>query len=105
LFPKCGRLILALAVVFFAVPLFADNVVISGTQNFSALDGSSLDHDHVVNGVFTVSDGDLTINGTVNCNDFDRPSSGCAMQFVASGNITLSGASLYEENRIRDGNG
>src|SRR5206468_3397794 len=63
----------------FALPALADNVTISGNVTFASLDGSALDHDHTVNGVFTVNDGDLTVLGTINCND-DGPgaNSACA---------------------------
>ncbi len=100
-------LFVLLAVSAFALPAAADNVTISGTVNFSALDGSSLDHDHAVNGVFTVDDGDLTVSGTVNCNDGGPGNNNaCAMAFAVSGNFTMTaGSALYAENRLGGGNG
>jgi VCBS repeat-containing protein len=92
-------------VVCFAVPAFAD-VTISGNVNFSSLDGSALDDDHASNGTFTVNS-NLTILGTVNCND-SGPSanSACNMKFAVSGNFTMnSGSALYAENRTGAGNG
>ena len=71
------------ALFAFALPAFAANVTVNGTTNFSSLDGSVDDQDHVVNGTFTVN-GDLIVNGSINCND-DGPGnlSGCAMKFDA----------------------
>ena len=63
------RVFLFLAVAILGTSAFAHDITISGTQNFSSLDGSSSDHDGIVNGVFTVSDGNLIVNGIVNCND------------------------------------
>ena len=97
----------ALAILAFGSPVRADDVTVSGNVAFSALDGSVLDHDGVTNGVFTVSDGDLTILGAVNCND-DGPgnASACAMRFVVTGDMTItSGGALYAENRIGSGSG
>jgi VCBS repeat-containing protein len=89
-----------------ALPAMADNVTVSGSVLFSSLDGSALDHDHVANGVFTVDDGDLTVLGTINCNDIDKGTSACPMQFVVSGNVVLApGSGIYAENRVKDGNG
>ena len=90
------------------VPTSAHNVTITGTVLFSALDGGPLDHDGAKNGVFTVNDGNLVINGVVSCND-DSPappnSSACNMAFNVSGDLTVgSGASLLAENR-RGGRG
>jgi large repetitive protein len=100
-------LLVLLTVLTLAVPAFADNVTISGTVNFSSLDGSSLDHDGAANGVFTVDDGDLTILGTVNCNDDGVSSnSACNMSFAVSGNLLLqSGSAVYAENRNGGGTG
>ena len=55
---RIGRILLlavAVTLFLFAVPTFASNVTVGGTVNFSSLDGSVDDDDHVVNGVFTVS--------------------------------------------------
>jgi VCBS repeat-containing protein len=90
-----------------ALPAAADNVMISGNVTFASLDGSAADHDHAVNGVFTVNDGNLTIQGSVNCNDTGAgSSSACSMAFATSGNFTMTaGSSLYAENRVGGGNG
>jgi VCBS repeat-containing protein len=87
-------------------PAFAD-VTISGTTTFSALDGSALDDDHTVNGIFTVN-GNLTVLGTINCNDASSGggSSACPMQFAVTGNLDLGpGSGVFAENRASDGNG
>ena len=96
-----------LAIFALALPLFADNVTVSGTTTFAALDGSSLDHDGASNGTFTVDDGNLTVLGTINCNDVGSGNnSACPMHFVVSGNFLLeSGAAIYAENRIGLGSG
>jgi hypothetical protein len=90
-----------------APAILAHDVTISGTQTFAALDGSSADHDGSANGVFTVNDGNLVVNGTVNCNDEGvNSNSACPMAFAVSGNMTInSGGALYAENRIAGGNG
>jgi hypothetical protein len=99
------RLLSVLLVSLFATTVFAHDITITGTQNFSSLDGSSADHDGVVNGVFTVSDGNLVVNGVVNCND-DTTTSACPMSFAVSGNMTInSGGALYAENRSGSGTG
>jgi hypothetical protein len=100
------RLLLALGVLIFAPSVFAHDVTISGTTSFAALDGSPLDHDGVANGVFTVSDGNLIVNGVVNCNDDGGGDSACSMAFAVSGNMTInSGGALYAENRTGGGSG
>jgi len=94
------------ALFAFALPAFAANVTVNGTTNFSSLDGSVDDQDHVVNGTFTVN-GDLIINGSINCND-DGPGnlSGCAMKFDVSGSVIMNaGSGLFAENRIGTGSG
>ena len=106
---RIGRvLLLAVAVTLFlfAVPTFASNVTVGGTVNFSSLDGSVDDDDHVVNGVFTVN-GNLTVNGTINCNDDGvGANSACAMQFMVGGNLVLNaGSAIFAENRTKAGNG
>ncbi|MEA2329586.1 MAG: hypothetical protein QOE68_4545, partial [Thermoanaerobaculia bacterium] len=88
-----------------ALPAAAD-VTVGGTVNFSSLDGSAQDDDHVVNGVFTVN-GNLTIQGVVNCNDSGPASaSACSMRFAVSGDVTmLAGSGVFAENRSGSGNG
>ncbi|HEY3052840.1 MAG TPA: Ig-like domain-containing protein [Thermoanaerobaculia bacterium] len=100
-----SRALFVLLAMAVALPALADNVTVSGTVSFSSLDGSSLDHDGVANGVFTVNDGNLTIQGTVNCND-SPSSSACSMTFVVSGNFVMTaGSGLFAEDRTGPGNG
>ncbi len=97
------RLLLSFLVLIIVPTAFAHDITISGTTTFAALDGGSSDHDGANNGVFTVNDGNLTINGTVNCNDglIGGP---CAMTFNVSGNMTLNaGSALYSEDRLGTG--
>ncbi|HVR39157.1 MAG TPA: Ig-like domain-containing protein, partial [Thermoanaerobaculia bacterium] len=98
---------IVIATLLFAIPMFADNVTVSGNVQFSALDGSSLDHDGSANGTFTVSDGDLNVLGTINCNDDGAGNnSACAMRFAVSGNLDVaSTGAIYAENRTGGGNG
>jgi hypothetical protein len=99
------RLLLSFCVLVLAPTLLAHDVTLTGNVTFASLDGSSSDHDGTANGVFTVNDGNLTVNGTVNCNDDSGPSA-CAMAFAVSGNMTVnSGGALYAENRSGSGNG
>lgn len=99
--------VVSVFVLFMPVPMQAHDVTVSGTNAFAALDGSSSDHDGVTNGVFTVDDGDLVVNGVVQCNDVGPGSnSACAMAFNVSGNLTINaGGALYAENRSGSGNG
>jgi hypothetical protein len=102
------RLHLLLLVLFAiaAVPAMAHDVTISGNVTFASLDGSSLDHDGVVNGVFTVNDGNLIVNGTINCNDDSGSDSACNMSFVVSGDVIInSGGGIFAENRTGTGSG
>ncbi|MEO8380008.1 MAG: IPT/TIG domain-containing protein, partial [Acidobacteriota bacterium] len=97
-----GRFFLLLLL---AVPAIAHDVTLAGTTPFVSLDGSSVDHDGTVDGIFTVTDGNLVINGVVNCND-DTTTSACAMAFNVSGDLTMNGGSaLYAENRSGSGTG
>ncbi|HEX7833097.1 MAG TPA: Ig-like domain-containing protein, partial [Thermoanaerobaculia bacterium] len=99
------RLLLSFFLILAGPALLAHDVTLSGTQTFAAIDGSSSDHDGAVNGVFTVNDGNLTVNGVVNCNDTSG-SSACAMAFNVSGNLTINaGGALYAENRSGGGTG
>jgi hypothetical protein len=106
---RFGRVVLPgflVALFALALPAFATNVTVNGTTNFSSLDGSVDDQDHLVNGTFTVN-GDLIVNGSINCND-DGPGnlSGCAMRFAVTGNVLMNaGSALYAENRIGTGSG
>ena len=98
---------IALATIALASQAYAGDVTVSGNAAFSSLDGSVLDHDGLVNGVFTVAGGNLTILGSVNCNDEGSGNaSACPMRFVVSGNMTiLAGGALYAENRTGPGSG
>jgi VCBS repeat-containing protein len=101
------RWLFVLGLLALAAPGYSDSVTVSGDVTFASLDGSSLDHDGVANGTFTVSDGDLTVLGSINCND-DGPgsASACAMRFIVSGNFTVTpGGALYAENRRAGGDG
>lgn len=106
--PMRQRLLLSLLLcAVAALPMFADDVTISGTVTFSSLDGSALDHDGAANGTFTVDDGNLTVMGTINCLD-DGPgnNSACPMSFTVSGNFTmLAGSGIFAENRTGGGTG
>jgi VCBS repeat-containing protein len=87
----------------------ADDVTLTGTISFNSLDGSAEDHDGAVNGVFTVNDGDLVVEGTVQCND-DPPLSGnagaCAIAINVSGDLTVeAGGAIFAENRLGGGAG
>ena len=101
------RLLLLLSILLIPSALLAHSVTISGTNSFAALDGSANDHDGVANGVFTVSDGDLVVNGVVNCNDDSGSGdSACAMAFNVSGDLTIgAGGALFAENRSGGGTG
>jgi len=102
----CLRRLLILSLLLISPALFAHDVTLTGTQTFASLDGSASDHDGSANGVFTVSDGNLTVNGVVNCNDDGVGDSACAMAFAVSGNLTInSGGALYAENRSGGGTG
>jgi len=106
---RFGRRLLPLFVIAlfaFALPALASNVTINGTANFSSLDGSVDDQDHVVNGIFTVA-GDLIVNGTINCNDEGAGSnSACSMRFDVSGNVVMNaGSGMFAENRLGAGSG
>ncbi len=106
---RSGRIVLSLFVVTLfalAFPALAANVTVNGTTNFSSLDGSADDQDHLVNGTFTVN-GDLIVNGTINCND-NTPGNGaaCSMRFAVTGNVTMSaGSGMFAENRQGSGSG
>jgi VCBS repeat-containing protein len=103
--PRLLLLLLFVVLLIPAMPAAAD-VTVGGIVNFSSLDGSAQDDDHVVNGVFTVN-GNLTIQGIVNCNDSGSSSaSACSMKFVVSGDVTmLTGSAVFAENRSGSGNG
>src|SRR6266545_366248 len=99
------RLVFCACALVVAPASFAHDVTITGTTSFAALDGSSLDHDGVANGVFTVNDGNLIVNGTINCND-DVGASACAMSFNVSGDVIVNGGGgLFAENRSAGGSG
>ena len=98
-----------LALLALPAPGRAHDVVLTGTSSFASLDGSADDHDGAVNGVFTVNDGNLTIEGTVTCND-DPPLAGsagaCPIKLTVSGDLTLeAGSGIFAENRRNSGSG
>ena len=100
-----SRVLFVFLAAFVTTSAFAHDVTLSGTTSFAAIDGSASDHDGASNGVFTVSDGNLIVNGVVNCND-DTTVNACAMAFAVSGNMTVnSGGALYAENRSGGGTG
>jgi Bacterial Ig domain len=102
------RLLLSFFVLILTPALFAHDVTVTGTNSFSSLDGSSSDHDGSANGVFTVNDGNLAVNGTITCNDDvgGGGASACAMAFNVSGNLTVNaGGAIYAENRTAGGAG
>src|SRR6476646_6496255 len=99
------RILVALGILLLSATAFASNVVVTGTTTFASLDGGPEDADHVVNGVFTVA-GDLTVNGSINCNDTGGNSSACAMSFNVAHDLTVNaGGALYAENRSGTGTG
>ena len=100
------RVVLAFALALVPMYALAANVTISGTTAFAAIDGGVDDEDHVANGVFTVT-GNLTVNGTINCNDDGAgANSACPMQFMVGGNLVLNaGSAIFAENRSKAGNG
>ncbi len=100
------RVVLAFALALVPMYALAANVTISGTTTFAAIDGGVDDEDHVANGVFTVT-GNLTVNGTISCNDTGAGNaSACPMQFVVGGNLLLAtGSGVFAENRASEGSG
>lgn len=99
------RLLFSVTALMVVPIAFAHDVTLTGTSSFASLDGSSSDHDGVANGVFTVDDGNLIVNGVVNCND-DTSTNACAMAFNVSGNLTVNaGGAFYAENRSGSGKG
>ena len=101
-----SRFLVVLCLFFVPSVLLAHGVTVSSPTSFASLDGSADDHDGVVNGVFTVSDGDLTISAAVDCNDDSGRESACAMAFNVSGDLVVAGGgALYAENRTGSGTG
>ena len=102
-------LVASIVLASLAKPVLADDVFILGVVPFNDLDGSPLDHDGMVDGIFTVDNGNLTIEGIINCND-DRPlprgASACPITLVVSGNLTMDpGSGIFAENRRGRGDG
>jgi hypothetical protein len=98
---------LLLPFVMFPDPATASSLTLSGNMRFASLDGSSQDADGTANGVFTVN-GDLVLDGTINCND-DLPlpgnAGGCPVRIAVSGNMTMNaGSGIFTENRRETGN-
>src|SRR4051794_2721592 len=83
------------------------NVTLNGNVLFSSLDGSAQDADGVANGVFTVN-GDLTVDGAINCNDDSVPggAGACPIKISVSGDLTMrAGSGIFAENRHAAGAG
>src|SRR5215218_9570420 len=84
----------------------ASTVTLSGNILFSSLDGSVQDSDGLANGVFTVN-GDLVLDGTINCNDDSSPSGSagaCPIRITTSGGLTMrAGSGIFAENRRGSG--
>src|SRR4029079_7358807 len=99
--------ILALLLTAAASPAFASTLTLTGNVQFSSLDGSADDSDPTP-GVFAYN-GDLVIDGTVNCND-DSPlptsASACPISIHTPGNLTIdAGGGIFAENRRGAGKG
>ncbi|HTG35326.1 MAG TPA: cadherin domain-containing protein [Thermoanaerobaculia bacterium] len=81
-------------------------MTLSGNILFSSLDGSAQDSDGLANGIFTVN-GDLVLDGTINCNDDSSPAgsaSACPIRITTSGDLTLrAGSGIFAENRRGSG--
>ena len=88
---------------------YANDIHISGIVAFSSLDGSSDDHDGVANGVFTVDDGNLVVDGTIQCNDgppLPGNAGACPIRISVSGDLVLeAGGAIVAENRTGGGSG
>ena len=100
---------LVLAVALCPAIAAGHDVTINGNVQFSELDGSPLDHDGVVDGVFTVTDGNLRVVGTISCNDAEplpQTADACRIQINVSGNIVIAtGSAILAENSRGKGNG
>ncbi len=99
--------LLALLLTAAVPPAFAATLTLTGNVPFSSLDGSADDADPTP-GVFAYN-GDLVIDGTVNCND-DAPlpaaASACPISIRTTGNLTIdAGGAILAENRQSTGNG
>src|SRR5688572_27656686 len=101
--------VLVLAVALCPAIAAGHDVTINGNVQFSELDGSPLDHDGVVDGVFTVTDGNLRVVGTISCNDAEplpQTADACRIQINVSGNIVIAtGSAILAENSRGKGNG
>ncbi len=93
-------------IVIAGTSAFAANTTVAGKVSFSSLDGSTLDADGVRNGIFTVN-GDLLIQGSINCNDDGPGNNGaCAIRIKVSGNLSMDpGSAIYAENGEGSGAG
>ena len=82
-------------VLLFSHRIFgASNVTISGAESLERLDGSSLDADGRVNGIFTVG-GNLTLapGGQITCGSSSSPAGPCAVRLAVGGNLEMLPAS------------
>src|SRR4051794_33147499 len=98
---------LALLVTTAASPALATTLTLTGTVQFSSLDGSADDSDPTP-GIFAYN-GDLVIDGTINCND-DAPlplaAPACPISIRTSGDLVMdAGSAILAENRRSTGNG
>jgi VCBS repeat-containing protein len=84
----------------------AATVTIAGSNDFASLDRSAFDADGIANGVLTIN-GDLLLQGSINCNDDGRGNAGaCSIRINVSGNVVMDpGSAIYAENRRGTGAG
>ena len=82
-------------VLLFSNRIFgASNVTISTAESLEQLDGSSLDADGRVNGIFTVG-GNLTLapGGRITCGSSSASGGPCAVRLAVGGNLEMQSAS------------
>jgi len=99
--------VLFLLLLMAAFAASATTLTVTGTVQFSSLDGSADDSDPAP-GVFAYN-GSLVIDGTITCND-DPPrasaESACPISIRTTGDLTMdAGSAIYAENRLGTGNG
>jgi methionine-rich copper-binding protein CopC len=99
--------VLFLLLLMAAFAASATTLTVTGTVQFSSLDGSADDSDPAP-GVFAYN-GNLVVDGTITCND-DPPrasaESACPISIRTTGDLTLdAGSAIYAENRLGTGNG
>ncbi len=99
--------VLFLLLLMAAFAASATTLTVTGTVQFSSLDGSADDSDPTP-GVFAYN-GTLVVDGTITCND-DPPrasaESACPISIRTTGDLTMdAGSAIYAENRLGTGNG